>query len=50
MALANHRVRQFNDIAALSKFIQTDAGITGIVAIMGDGQGSGGYILVYTVA
>jgi hypothetical protein len=46
MALATTFVKHFPDIAALQKFIQTDAGIASIVGVFTDN--SGGYILVYS--
>ena len=48
MALANHHVRSFDSIWDLQQFIQTDAGITGVVFVT-EGN-SGKLILVYTTA
>jgi hypothetical protein len=47
MALANHRVRHFQDIQSLNYFIQNDADIASVVSIVS--SNSGGYVLIYTV-
>jgi len=47
MALANHRVRRFANLAALNDFIQNDADIASVITVTAGNDG--GYILVFTV-
>jgi hypothetical protein len=48
MALANHRVRIFQNVQDMNYFIQNDANIASVVAVGSDSNG--GLILVFTVA
>lgn len=48
MALANHRIRVFKNVADMEQFIITDADINAVVSVGTDDNGT--FILVYTVA